>query len=164
MPPAQVLYLDFDGVLHDADVRLDANGKPWLAHGSGALFQHGELLAEALAPYPDVRIVLSTDWARRLGVHKAARQLPGLLRERVIGAVSAPLLKKRVDQVMHDANANRPGANWICVDDDIDFGYVPSELQRRFLRTPPAGIVSVMGVLQERFREFWGMEDFHDHG
>ena len=76
---AVILYLDFDGVLHHEDV--------WWHHRRGAfintpgfeLFEHMPLLEQALLPFPEVRIVLSTSWVR-------VRRLSPPLRERAIGA------------------------------------------------------------------------------
>ena len=43
-------------------------------------------LIEALAPYPNVKIVLSTNWVRVRGFTRVRRALPEALRARVIGA------------------------------------------------------------------------------
>ena len=79
-----VLFLDFDGVLHP-DAAYLIKGRPILKT-QGALFMWAPLLLEALTPFPDVRIVLSTSWARELSYTRARRWLPSGLRERVIGA------------------------------------------------------------------------------
>lgn len=51
------------------------------------MFEHAPLLVALLAPYPDMRIVLSTSWVRVLGsMRKVARRLPPVLRARVVGA------------------------------------------------------------------------------
>ena len=60
-----LLYCDFDGVLHTAQVyrhqtppviRLDPPGH--------ALFESCDVLERLLDPYPELRIVLSTIWVR----------------------------------------------------------------------------------------------------
>jgi hypothetical protein len=79
-----ILFLDFDGVLHPTDVYLK-KGRPTL-HGEGELFMWAPQLIEALAPYPHVKIVLSTSWVRVRGFTRTRRALPEALRARVIGA------------------------------------------------------------------------------
>lgn len=79
-----ILFLDYDGVLHPDEVYRE-RGRPVL-RVEGRLFMWSGFLVDALAGYPDVRIVLSTSWARELGFARARRFLPPLLRWRVIGA------------------------------------------------------------------------------
>lgn len=62
-----VLYLDFDGVLHHEDCWWHPRKGPYLHQTGYQLFQHVGLLEETLAPYPQVKIVLSTSWVRRVG-------------------------------------------------------------------------------------------------
>ena len=82
-----LLYLDFDGAVHHENVRLHRHIGAYLDAPIGyTLFQHAELLEQALQPYPQVRIVLSTSWVRRYGCAGAARNLRSALRSRVIGA------------------------------------------------------------------------------
>lgn len=84
---AQLLYLDFDGVLHhDSVCRHPRRGIYIDAPGDFSLFQHAQLLEEALEPYAHVQIILSTSWVRGLGFSRARRHLPLRLRSRVIGA------------------------------------------------------------------------------
>lgn len=142
-----VLYLDFDGVLHPADVvrharrdnpggvaralpREIALGRS--ARADHALFEHAALLEQALAPYPDVRIVLSTSWVPTLGFDQARQFLPAALSARVIGATwhsqmngDWPLSMRRERfmqvprgvQVLCDVGRRQPSA-WLAVDDD----------------------------------------------
>lgn len=79
-----ILFLDFDGVLHPDAVHLE-RGRPVL-RAEGELFMWVGHLVEALANHPDVRIVLSTSWARELRFTRARDRLPAELRSRVIGA------------------------------------------------------------------------------
>lgn len=58
-----VLFLDFDGVLHGAhEVAVDDDGRVVL--DNPRLFEHLPLLTEELAPYPELRIIVSSDWQR----------------------------------------------------------------------------------------------------
>ena len=79
-----ILFLDFDGVLHDADVYVVS--KHPIMRGEGKLFEHAPLLAEALAGRPDGRIVLATNWVPWLGFDRAKEYLLPEIRQRVIGA------------------------------------------------------------------------------
>lgn len=80
------LFLDFDGVLHPDAVYLE-RGRPILrGHGGIALFQWAPILAELMAPYPHIDIVLSTSWVPTLTFHRARAYLPASLQQRVIGA------------------------------------------------------------------------------
>ena len=77
-----ILYLDFDGVLHHESVYFNKKG-PYIKTNSAGwgqcpyvLFQYAPLLVELLAPYPAVKIVLSTSWARVYGCYGAVKRLP----------------------------------------------------------------------------------------
>jgi hypothetical protein len=121
----RILYLDFDGVLHHENVVWGHKRGPQLkAPLQYSLFQHVPLLEDLLGPYPEVRIVLSTSWARVYGCDKASTRLPGTLRARVIGAtfhskmfeqgfIAAP----RGMQVWSDVLRRKP-KDWLALDDD----------------------------------------------
>lgn len=143
-----VLYLDFDGVLHPADVvryarrdnpdgvaralpREIALGRS--ARADHALFEHAALLEQALRPHPQVRIVLSTSWVPALGFTRAQRFLPPALAARTIGATwhtqmdadwPAALRRERFgliprgQQVRADVARRQPSA-WLALDDDL---------------------------------------------
>jgi hypothetical protein len=120
------LYLDFDGVLHHENVRVSNRGGPYLqAPPRYQLFQHADMLAELLAPYPELLIVLSTSWAVRYGVATAASRLPEALQDRVIGGTfhskhmreSEFLELHRGQQVTADV-ARRQPRDWLALDDD----------------------------------------------
>jgi hypothetical protein len=64
----RVLYLDLDGCLHPDAVyeKPGSGGGPFIfGYPDHRLFEHARLLEDVLAPYPRVRIVLSTSWVRR---------------------------------------------------------------------------------------------------
>lgn len=63
----RLLYLDFDGVLHPEDVWRRPGWGVFVARPPGhRVFKNAALLEEVLAPYPEIRIVLSTSWVRVL--------------------------------------------------------------------------------------------------
>jgi hypothetical protein len=114
------LYLDYDGVLHPDPVYLTDRGEPELRHMTGHLFMYQDRLAEALAPHPDVRIILSTTWAVRLGLERAKSYLREDLRSRVIGQ-SGPLRMRqqqtRAREVEMHVREHLPD-RWVILDDD----------------------------------------------
>lgn len=99
-----ILFLDFDGVLHHEDVTLKRCGpteqkylKPEelryvnhackIARGpkGKVLFEHCERLEAALAPYPDIQIVISSSWREHFRPEKLISFLTPALVARVIG-------------------------------------------------------------------------------
>lgn len=124
MDNAPLLYLDFDGALGHENVRLGSDGQPVLvAPPRYRMFQHVELLEELLAPYPQVRIVLSTIWVARWGLEFAASKLPDDLRNRIVGTTFREddrlmfLRLPKGRQVARDVERRRPAA-WFAIDDD----------------------------------------------
>lgn len=132
------LYLDFDGVLHPADVRVTAAEplRPRVYNGGPTdhpLLEHAALLECLLAPFPDVKIVLSTSWVRTLGYAFTMQQLPPSLRERVVGTIwQGELLeyppRTRYDAIQTDANM-RGLTQWLALDDDTE-GWPEEQRQR----------------------------------
>lgn len=151
-----VLYLDFDGVLHPAAVWLKPENRttPVLEEryaGEHALFEHSRTLKELLAPYPEVRLVLSTAWVLAYGIDYAASCLPGTLQARVIGSTfdigrdGAHFTSvARGYQVVADAK-RRGLRNWIALDDDVrDW---PKGQRRRLIATDPVhGLASPLAT------------------
>lgn len=135
-----ILYLDFDGVLHhEACFWHPRRGAYLVAPPNYKLFQHAALLQELLTPYPDVQIVLSTSWVRRYGYSKTAKRLPPALRQRVIGATFHSQMNElkfsalpRGQQVIEDVLRRKP-AKWLALDDDPS-GW-PEDCLSHFVRT-----------------------------
>ena len=116
------VFLDFDGVLHPDEVYLVRN-QPVLRMDGISLFEWSEILAESLAPYPAIELVLSTSWVRLLGFEEALQYLPGPLRQRVTGATWHATVPRRwtqmtrYEQVMHCIERHRT-TRWLAIDDD----------------------------------------------
>jgi hypothetical protein len=134
-----VLYLDFDGILHPADVRV-AREEPLHPRvyvrdqpTDEPLFRYMSLLELLLAPYPELKIVLTTSWVRALGYEFA-------LQERVIGAATYPA-PTRFASIEIDAES-RGLTRWLALDDDV-CGW-PEE--RRHLVVAPTN--PVLGLAQ----------------
>lgn len=152
-----VVYLDFDGVLHHENAMWHPRRGAYLDAPPGyVLFQHTGLLEEILAPYPAVKIVLSTSWVRAYGCARSAKRLPLAIRERVIGAtfhsamhepsfVSAP----RGEQVFSDVLRRKP-RDWLALDDD--YLHWPASHLEKLIRTHEQEGLSAPDV-QAEFRQ-----------
>ena len=147
-----VLYLDFDGVLHHENCMWHPKIGAYLSAPEGyVLFQHAELLEQVLAPYPNVKIVLSTSWVRHYGCSKTAKNLRPGLRSRVIGATYHSNMREyeftelsRGQQVCSDVMRRRP-RDWLAID-DVDEGW-PEHALPHFVRTHEHQGISEPAVL-----------------
>jgi hypothetical protein len=140
-----VLYLDFDGVLHHEDVRWVLKRGAYMNAPGHKLFEHVGLLEELIEPYPQLKVVLSTSWARVYSCYGAAKRLPPGLRERVIGATwhsemseHAFTHKLRGKQVVEDVMRRRPLA-WLALD-DTDEGWPPEVTDHVLITDEKLGI------------------------
>lgn len=107
-----VIYVDFDGVLHllgepalDEDFKLLPNTN---------LFCWRPILERVLAPYPSVKIIISSDW-RRLFDDQALSSLLGDLAPRFLGAVEI-FRSSRAEEIIEDAG-RRGLTHWLAIDD-----------------------------------------------
>lgn len=106
------LFLDFDGVLHsEDDAQLDAGGK---LIPNPRLFIWRPVLVEILAPYPDVEIIVSSDWRRVLDDDELRRML-GPLGERFKGVVES-FGRSRAGQILVEVR-QRKLTDWLAIDD-----------------------------------------------
>ena len=80
-----IVYLDFDGVLHP-DAVYSPRNRPLELRAPGQLFMHAHVLVDAVAPYPELKIVLSTSWVWALGFKKTLKKMPAELAAKVVGA------------------------------------------------------------------------------
>ncbi len=71
----KILYLDFDGVLHDDWVLVHRERGFFMATEGRTLFEWAPILEQLLKPHPDVAIVLSTSWVKVKGYPHAKAQL-----------------------------------------------------------------------------------------
>ena len=160
----QVLYLDFDGVLHPEPVyRHPRRGMYFgVAHTGHILFENAHALARALVPYPEVSVVLSTSWVRVLGYSRAKAYLPEPLRSRVVGATFHSRMNKqefdalpRGGQVLADTT-RRGVTRWLALDDD-DEGWLASAAMHLVLTDKIRGIAepTVAKTLSERLRDLF---------
>ncbi len=136
-----VLYVDFDGVLHHENCLYHPRRGAYLeAPERYSLFQHAIRLEQMLAPYPAVKIVLSTSWVLRYGCSATAKRLPQALQIRVIGATFHSRYHRdgefvylpRGQQVTNDVLRRCP-RQWLALDDNGE-GW-PPEHAHRFIHT-----------------------------
>jgi hypothetical protein len=134
--PSIVLYLDIDGVLHHEEVLWSARKGIYMCPKLAprhSLFEWAHFLIEALAPFPEIQLVLSSSWCRTPGYGKTMKRLPLALRERFIGGTfhkqihgaDAWVLKQflelpRGSQVLNDVERRKP-FQWLALDDDDDW-------------------------------------------
>ncbi|BBN52747.1 hypothetical protein TRE132_08720 [Pseudomonas chlororaphis subsp. aurantiaca] len=153
---ARLLFLDFDGVLHPDAVYLTRKGVELRADGE--LFMWASLLSNALAEHQDVRIVLSTSWARNLGYQAARRALPMNLHHLVVGATwHSAMARSSTDYVTWDNQtryqqiaaylSRHDPVTWLAIDDD-DEGWETTARERLIL-TPKNHGLSGAGVMDE---------------
>lgn len=149
-----LLYLDYDGVLHHENVWWHARIGPYMrAPDEYKLFQHLPLLESVLAPYPQVKIILSTSWARHYSCAKAAKNLGPNLRARVLTATFERRMNHdafdalpRGQQVLNDVQKRQP-KGWLALDDDADCW--PPESEGHFIQTDKTDGISHPEVLQK---------------
>lgn len=121
----QVLFLDFDGVLHRFGAVRTRKGISSTSPSIG-LFEFSSILAECLDPYGELKIVLSTSWVHRLGYQRAKNALPPVLSERVVGATYHSKYfdaetwpsRARGTQILRYVLTHRL-TSWLAIDDEI---------------------------------------------
>lgn len=141
-----LLFLDLDGCLHHEAVYWTPGvGAHLKAPDRYRLFQHAALLEELLAPYTEVRIVLSTSWVVECGYDETVGHLPPALQSRCIGSTyplgasrEAWSLIPRGEQVTEDAARRRPRA-WFALDDDV-IGWPKASISHLVQTDPYEGI------------------------
>lgn len=149
----KILYLDYDGVLHDGNVLRNRTRGMYIATPGREFLEWMPLLNELLTPYPDLKIVLSTTWVRELGFDRTKSELSLALRERVIGStfLHPKIVKTEFDvlprgvQILGDVMRRQP-AHWFALDDDA-FGW-PAKYQDHLIET-----TSVQGLSDPAVRE-----------
>ena len=108
----QLLFLDFDGVLHPVgEQALDENFR--LIANPG-LFVWRPILEQILVPFPSVRIVVSSDWRRLFDDENLVRLL-GPLGSRFAGVVET-YGSSRAAEIRTEAG-RRMTSNWLAIDD-----------------------------------------------
>jgi hypothetical protein len=142
-----VIYLDFDGVLHPGEVWYEYGMRqPRLRAPGHKLFENLAVFEAAIAPYPALKLVLSTSWVQALGFEKTREFLPEALQSRVIGAtydLDSPdawrfARMRRYDTIAADVARRKPH-RWLAVDDDA-VGWPANELTALALTPADLGL------------------------
>jgi hypothetical protein len=149
-----ICYLDYDGCMHDDAVYFHPRRGIYMATPERALFEWMPILEKLLAPYPQVKIVLSTSWVCVRSFTFAKRQLSAALQARVIGATfhSRAMrrevfeLMSRGEQILADV-ARRQPYRWFAIDNDSE-GW-PPHLRRQLVLTHDRLGVSEVAVQHE---------------
>lgn len=136
----QIVYLDFDGVLHDEEVYFDVRHGIYLRTPGRTLFEWEAILEKLLLPHPDVRIVLSTSWVPMRSFRYAKLRLSFALQSRVIGSTFHNRHMRREEfmslprgvQISQDA-VRRNAKDWFAIDDDDERW--PIQLRSRLILT-----------------------------
>lgn len=136
----KICYVDFDGVTHDDAVYWSRREGIFMGTPGRALFEWLPILEELLAPYPDVKIVLSTSWVRVKNFEFAKKQVPSSLQKRVVGATFHNREMQKFDfdnmsrgmQICADVGRRKP-AGWFAIDND-DQGW-PAWCRDRLIKT-----------------------------
>lgn len=82
---SRVLFLDFDGVLHDVDAgSIDYENGYMLVTGE-RLFQHAGLLEQLIRPFPDVQVVIHSTWRNHYTLPELRERFPAAMRHRIRG-------------------------------------------------------------------------------
>jgi hypothetical protein len=135
-----ILYLDFDGVLHDGEVYFHPERGVFIATPGRTLFEWMSVLDGLIQPHPEVKIVLSTSWVASFGFEFAKAQLSQTLQQRVIGAtidfeersIAEFVHRSRGQQIANDVQ-HRQTASWFAIDDDeTDW---PTDCRNNLIRT-----------------------------
>lgn len=157
----RLLFLDYDGVLHPDAVYLSRRGIELRAAGS--LFMWSPQLIDALADHPDLRIVLSTSWARNLGFDRARQALPTELRHQVIGATWHSAMGRgwpdyipwdvqtRWEQIAAYLSRLNEPVRWLAIDDDAR-GWATAD-RDQLIQTDPNTGLSDTTVMSELIRK-----------
>ncbi|WP_316150582.1 HAD domain-containing protein [Cupriavidus sp. BIC8F] len=127
-----VLFTDFDGVFHSADEpALDGAGR---LIANKRLFVWLPILVDVLEPYPDVRIIVSSDW-RRLLDDDGLRRVLGPLGHRFAGVVETWGIS-RADEILTEVR-RRQLTRWLAIDDHPTVA-IASRRDTRFIACAPA--------------------------
>lgn len=148
-----ILFLDFDGVLHP-DAAYLKKGRPIL-RGEGCLFMWSQHLVDALEPYAEIEIVISSSWCRVFGYSRAKKFLCPSLQHRVIGGTWHSTMARsefggfklphtwwdsatRYEQIIRYVRRARL-EHWVAIDDDNE-GWAEKDTERLILTDPDLGI------------------------
>ncbi len=128
----RLIFLDFDGVLHEARGDLEEE----------QFFQWVPVLAELIAPHPDVHVVVHSSWRHMHTAEELSSFMRGLA-ERYLGAVPPGPRERAIREYLRQVRHVR---DYLVIDD------TPGEFSRirgrRLLICEPRTGLSALGVRQ----------------
>lgn len=144
-PDTPTMFLDYDGVLHRlGEPAIDENFRP--IHSPG-LFCWAPLLQKALAPYPEIRIVIASDWRRIFDDATLVALLGDAFEFRVIGSVES-FCRSRAEEISMEA-VRRGLRRWLAIDDHPSVWAAREAGDTRFIACHPDHGLSEMRVQRE---------------
>lgn len=161
----KICYLDYEAVLHDGNVLRSRTRGMTIKTPGRTFFEWMPILDDLLAPYPDLKIVLSTTWVRELGFNEAKHELSPSLRDRVIGStfLHPKIIKAEFDtmprgmQILGDVERRTP-SHWFALDDDA-IGW-PVKYMKNLIQTSAQSGLSDPAVQEQvrlRLAEMYGV-------
>lgn len=90
---SRALFLDFDGVLHRFDQCLLVRDGDNLSVTGEGMFGYWPVLVEALAPYPELPIVVHSSWRYLYSCEELKEMLPRPLAQRVVHTTGTELAR-----------------------------------------------------------------------
>lgn len=147
MNETPTLFLDFDGPLHSAEIQAINRHGEFIPHP--ALFAGLPILDELLKPFPDLQILVSSDW-RLVVDDDTLKQLLGPLSTRFSGVMEITV-PSRADAIKEEARRRRL-SKWLALDDHSTVAKVAKTDARFIVCDPIVGIAS-SDVQQELVRK-----------
>lgn len=150
---APVLFLDFDGVLHpEKAARLDRRLGRIVGEN---MFCWLPLLETLLAPYPELRILVTSDWRRHLS-NESLKDLLGPLGSRFLDVVLT-YSPSRYEEIATEVD-KRQLQHWLALDDHLSVQEAAGSNERLIWCPPDKGLSSerVQRELAEKLARLMG--------
>ncbi|MEX3856484.1 HAD domain-containing protein [Paraburkholderia sp. BR10923] len=143
-----VLFLNFDGVLHPNAVQFDKKNHPVLHAPRHRLFESSNVLAEVVADFDDLRLVLNTWWTYKVGFEESLRHLPSSLSSRVDATIlqHASFYPATPHRIELATDAAKNSAEPVLILDHADSRYPKCFLRLTLLLEPQIGLADPRAV------------------
>lgn len=143
------LFVDFDGVLHPYGTEaLDENFK---LMANPTLFCWRPILEDLLAPHPEVRIIISSDWRRLFPDESLVTLLGPNLGQRFVGVVNR-YNESRAAEILAEV-AQLGLCRWLAIDDHRTVVEASRAGDEHFVVCDPDNGISALAVQSELRRK-----------